>query len=263
MNSVGQTITLSEWETAEPIGNEILAGRFLDNSEVSKRVVAQLAKSKRIELTELRNGLRVRSFSLVGVAQQFDTRCQLQPRHAEFIDPLSACKICNGKIEAPAVLVDEKDLAVWDFAQDISSTECRATTGPDLDLINFPTRATTGSNWDGSEMNWTHRPDQYSAIHFHEDDIYDFGWATDFTFTVPNNMPSGIYVMRLECDEHYDAVPFFISLGRCKVLYRCTYLLNNLKRKNNAKLQSSVKRHSVCSQRFTRIHRALSEPGNG
>lgn len=120
----------------------------------------------------------------------------------------------NGKIEAPAILVDGNDLAVWDFSQDISSTVGRATIGPDLDLINFPTRATTGSNWDGSEMNWTHGPDQYAAIHFHDDDIYDFGWATDFTFTVPNNMPSGIYVMRLECDGYYDAIPFFICMPK-------------------------------------------------
>ncbi|GIS89206.1 MAG: hypothetical protein CM1200mP18_19160 [Gammaproteobacteria bacterium] len=40
----------------------------------------------------------------------------------------------------------------------------------------------TGANWDGSEMCWRHLPQQYGAIHFHEDDIYDFEWETDFSF---------------------------------------------------------------------------------
>ncbi|WP_371931095.1 N,N-dimethylformamidase beta subunit family domain-containing protein, partial [Roseovarius sp. MMSF_3281] len=71
-------------------------------------------------------------------------------------------------------------------------------------------RAVTSSRWDASEMNWTHKPHHYAAIHFHEDDIYDFGWGTDFTFVIPEHMPSGAYVMRLECDGAEDAIPFFV-----------------------------------------------------
>lgn len=121
-----------------------------------------------------------------------------------------AAQFFNGKIEAPAVRVDETTIAAWDFSQGISSTTVHASAGPDLDLINFPTRAVTGANWDGSEMNWTHRPDHYAAIHFHEDDIYDFGWETSFTFTLPSDMPTGVYIMRLECEGNSDAIPFFV-----------------------------------------------------
>ncbi|MEP2641571.1 N,N-dimethylformamidase beta subunit family domain-containing protein [Roseobacter sp.] len=116
----------------------------------------------------------------------------------------------NGKIEAPSLAVDATPLCAWDFSAGISSTTAHATTGPDLTLINFPTRAMTSADWDGSEMNWTHKPAHYAAIHFHDDDIYDFDWDTDFTFTVPDNMPSGAYLMRLECDGHQDAIPFFV-----------------------------------------------------
>jgi len=80
MNSVGQTITLSEWETTEPDRNDKLVGRFLDNSDVGKRVVAQLAKSRLIELTELRNGLRIRSFSHVGRIQIGDLNVVVRPK---------------------------------------------------------------------------------------------------------------------------------------------------------------------------------------
>ncbi len=128
---------------------------------------------------------------------------------ARFVDDQTA-EHFNGKIEAPCIEIDGKALAAWDFSTDIPTTYVRALAGPDLWLVNFPARAVTGSAWDGSEMNWTHKPEHYAAIHFHEDDIYDFEWDTDFTFTVPEDMPSGVYVMRLECDGHEDAIPFFV-----------------------------------------------------
>ncbi|MEM7636940.1 MAG: N,N-dimethylformamidase beta subunit family domain-containing protein, partial [Pseudomonadota bacterium] len=116
----------------------------------------------------------------------------------------------NGKIEAPSISVNAKPVCSWDFSQGMSTTTVETVIGPCLQLVNFPTRAVTGSAWDGSEMNWTHFPDHYAAIHFHADDIYDFEWDTDFTFTIPAAMPSGAYVMRLECDGHHDAIPFFV-----------------------------------------------------
>ncbi|MEP4198374.1 MAG: N,N-dimethylformamidase beta subunit family domain-containing protein [Aliishimia sp.] len=116
----------------------------------------------------------------------------------------------NGKIEAPKIVVDGETVCEWDFSQGISSTIAHAKMGPNLDLVNYPARAMTGSVWDGSEMNWTHKPEHYGAIHFHDDDLYDVQWDTDFTFTVPDDMPSGVYVMRLECDGHADAIPFFV-----------------------------------------------------
>ena len=116
----------------------------------------------------------------------------------------------NGKIEAPDISVNDEIVCAWNFSKDMSSTMAHATVGPDLTLINFPNRAMTSSGWDGSEMNWNHKPEHYAAIHFHQDDIYDFDWDTDFTFTIPDGMPSGAYVMRLECNAHQDAIPFFV-----------------------------------------------------
>ncbi|MBS4010430.1 MAG: N,N-dimethylformamidase large subunit, partial [Roseovarius sp.] len=116
----------------------------------------------------------------------------------------------NGKIEAPTITGPDGLIAVWDLATAIPSAQVPALTGPALSLVNFPTRAMTGSQWDASEMCWRHKPEHYGAIHFHEDDIYDFGWQTDFTLTVPEDMPSGVYVMHIEGDHGSDALPFYV-----------------------------------------------------
>ncbi len=115
----------------------------------------------------------------------------------------------NGKIEAPTVHAGDEVLARWDFSDGISSTEVTGT-GPAGALVNLPARGMTGALWDGSEPCWRHAPAHYAAIHFHEDDIYDFGWENDFSFTIPEELPSGVYAVRLRSGEHEDAIPFFV-----------------------------------------------------
>lgn len=122
----------------------------------------------------------------------------------------------NGKIEAPEIAVGpetgESILAAWDFSREISSTRIidTGTGGHHGRLLNHPARAMTGATWDGSEMNWRHRPDHYGAIHFHEDDIIDFGWETDLRFTIPEDLPSGAYAIRIADGEYHDWLPFFV-----------------------------------------------------
>ena len=127
-----------------------------------------------------------------------------------------ATQFFNGKIESPSITVDGQPLCMWDFSSDIPTSIVPASAGPSLNLINFPARAVTSSNWDGSEMNWNHKPEHYRAIHFHEDDIYDFEWGTDFSFTIPGDMPPGIYIMHLECEDYRDAIPFFVCSPKGK-----------------------------------------------
>ncbi|MEM8950317.1 MAG: N,N-dimethylformamidase beta subunit family domain-containing protein [Pseudomonadota bacterium] len=127
----------------------------------------------------------------------------------------------NGKIEAPAIYASfEPDeaalLARFDFSADISTTKVKAVGPAELhgNLVNLPARGMTGSLWDGSEHCWRHKPEHYAAIHFHEDDIYDFGWETDFSFTIPEDLPSGVYAARIGSGEHEDAIPFFVCPSR-------------------------------------------------
>lgn len=137
----------------------------------------------------------------------------------------------NGKIEAPSLAdvpveeIDDREYdvrnhqgawALWDFARDTTSTRV-VDVGPLAlhgRLVNMPARAMTGSKWTGEEMSWKHAPEQYGAIHFHEDDIYDFGWETDFTFTIPDDMNSGLYAARVRCGRHEDMMPFYVCPPR-------------------------------------------------
>jgi len=137
----------------------------------------------------------------------------------------------NGKIEKPFLMASaikqeavtqvfepqpNNVIAAWDFSKEISSQRI-VDVGPNAwhgELINVPARGMTGSIWDGSEVCWRHAPDHYGAIHFHDDDIYDCQWQTDFSFTIPRDLRSGVYAMRLECDGIEEMLPFFVRPAR-------------------------------------------------
>jgi N,N-dimethylformamidase len=120
----------------------------------------------------------------------------------------------NGKIEAPAIA----GLAAWDFSRRIDSMEIEDTGPNGLHgrLVNLPTRAMKGAAWTGAERDWKRAPHHYAAIHFHDDDLHDCGWADDFAFTVPADLRSGVYGMALSCGPHRDVIPFFVrpELGK-------------------------------------------------
>ena len=107
----------------------------------------------------------------------------------------------NGKLEAPRILAAALDpeaafraaaddpaepgaevVAAWDFSREMSSARI-LDTGPHAmqgETVNLPTRAMKGWRWTGEEMCWRHAPEQYGAIHFHDDDLYDCGWGDRF-----------------------------------------------------------------------------------
>ncbi|HEX3346652.1 MAG TPA: N,N-dimethylformamidase beta subunit family domain-containing protein [Acetobacteraceae bacterium] len=138
----------------------------------------------------------------------------------------------NGKIDRPrlaAAALDDTQMALlaeaaipsslaaaivgfWDFARDIPTAAIRDLSPNRLDgaTVNLPARAVTGHNWDASEMNWRRAPDQYGAIHFHDDDMIDARWHTDFTFDIPIDLRSGCYAAVLEAAEARWHVPFFV-----------------------------------------------------
>lgn len=149
-------------------------------------------------------------------------------------DPADRAAHYNGKIEAPAITAGGATLATWDFSKRMASMTVSGS-GPmarDGDLHGAPTRAMTGSNWEAAEMNWTRAPEQWGAIHFHDDDIADCGWETDFTFTVPTDFKSGVYGVKLTGGAHWDVMPIFIcppkavrSADVCFVVSTFTYVI--------------------------------------
>jgi N,N-dimethylformamidase len=93
-------------------------------------------------------------------------------------------------------------VAFWDFSRAISSRTVEDASPHQLHgtTRQCPARAVTGWRWAGECLDWTVRPDLYSAIHFHSDDMTDASWETDFCFTVPDDLPSGVYSVRLVPD---------------------------------------------------------------
>ena len=150
------------------------------------------------------------------------------------LEEAAPAKHFNGKIEQPYVVcttlacdrqaptLEHADprhvFAAWDFALGID-TLVVTDTGPHMlhgRLVNLPARAVCSSAWTGRDMCWRHRPDHYAAIHFHDDDLHDLDWATDFRFTVPTGLASGSYAMHLTVDGFEDWLPFYVTpaLGR-------------------------------------------------
>lgn len=136
----------------------------------------------------------------------------------------------NGKIDAPKIFsraLTERELlairddaadapvdavASWDFAEGIS-TWTVADRSPNRHVghaVNKPTRGVTGRSWSGRELSWAHAPQEYGAIHFHDDDLSDAGWTPSFSWEVPADLKSGIYAVHLEADGVEDHLPFSV-----------------------------------------------------
>jgi N,N-dimethylformamidase len=120
--------------------------------------------------------------------------------------------------EPATVLVDSAArglIAWWDFREGMSTSEVRDRGPYGLHgvTVNHPTRAVTGHGWTGRHPDWRTRPEEYGAIHFHEDDVDDVGWPADFDLQVPANLPSGVYGARCTTAAGSDCIPFVVTPG--------------------------------------------------
>jgi len=137
----------------------------------------------------------------------------------------------NGRIEAPRVARRALDateiardladlpaatVAAWDFARDIASERLSDISGNGHHgtTVHLPQRGMRGAGWTGREMCWRHAPEEYGAIHFHDDDLYDAGWRESFAWTVPQGTRSGIYAAHVTADGHEDFMPFCVRPPR-------------------------------------------------
>jgi N,N-dimethylformamidase len=116
-------------------------------------------------------------------------------------------------------------IGAWDFhaniTNNIASTYIIDTSTSLLNghAVNLPARGMTGYNWTADEIVYHHKPEEYGAIHFHDDDIDDARWEADFEFRVPADWKSGVYAARLRIDgestpETEDYVTFFVRPPR-------------------------------------------------
>jgi len=129
----------------------------------------------------------------------------------------SASTSFNGKIDAPVLVsaaLDEQALAAtspeelraqgplvaaWDLSQEQSTSRVVDVGGGGRDglLVNSPARAMTGVHWRAEEQSWTHAPEQYSAVHFHDDDLDDARWSVAAVVELPGDLATGVYGIRV------------------------------------------------------------------
>ena len=129
--------------------------------------------------------------------------------------------------DKPGELLDASMIAAWDFSRDLSGDAIHDL-GPNRlhgIVVNQPTRAMRGHNWDGTATDWTQAPGQYGAIHFHDDDLVDACWDPAFTYTVPEGLKSGVYAARLTSTDGFDFwVPFFVRPKRGAATSKVAFL---------------------------------------
>jgi N,N-dimethylformamidase len=184
----------------------------------------------------------------------------------------------NGKIDSPAIYAEalkpetllafpgtrdeappDRAVADWDLGQDVGGTWIidSSRNRRNGHTVNLPTRAMTGWNWDGSEMNWKRKPEHYGAIHFHDDDLYDCGWQTDFSIRLPKDLRSGIYCVHLVQGDLEEFTPLFVRPPKSKPTSSLAFLVPTASYLAYANHQMDTSWHfdELSSSRFTSINR--------
>jgi len=193
---------------------------------------------------------------LLGCQSKFDGALSIQERNVELNRVGDCSKLTfaakktdnqsadhfNGRIEDPVLYAklpvrecpptlpdeagDGEIVAWWDFSIGIETQTLvdRGSRGLGGRLVNIPYRGMRGINWTGRFMHWRDSPREYAAIHFHEDDLHDCGWDTDFSFKIPYSAKSGVYGLRLRQGSSEDILPFYILPANDKKKNKICYL---------------------------------------
>ncbi|WP_159502419.1 N,N-dimethylformamidase beta subunit family domain-containing protein [Microbacterium sp. 18062] len=142
----------------------------------------------------------------------------------------------DGRIENPVIVADAEApgdraelarhprlLAAWDLAAGIGREGVTDTSGI-VDVgphglhgvaVQHPHRLVTSSGWRGDVFDARFAPAEYAAMHFHRDDLTDCGWVAQRELALPDDLPSGVYAVRLTAsDGTEDLVPVFVAPPR-------------------------------------------------
>ena len=112
-------------------------------------------------------------------------------------------------------------VGAWDFTANMKDNAASPTiidTGPrglHGQGVNLPVRGVPGFNWSSDYMSFLHGPDEYGAIHFHDESVDDARWEGAFEWKIPEGLKSGVYAARLRINgepsaETEDYIPFFV-----------------------------------------------------
>jgi len=132
----------------------------------------------------------------------------------------------NGKLEEVELTSGGMPGAHWDFARETSTRRVVDVGGGGLHglTVNRPTRGVTGHRWERAEIDPRQAPEQWGAIHFHDDDLDDAGWEADVQWEVPGGLRSGVYALHLRAGGAEDHIPFFVCPPRGAATARVAFV---------------------------------------
>ena len=156
--------------------------------------------------------------------RHFNGRLERPSLYASVLEPDDMI----AKLDAQSGSARDVDLvAAWDFSIGISTDRMVDVSPRHLHgvLVNLPTRGVTGRHGGGDAFCWVQTPERYAAVHFHDDDLYDAGWETEFSFEIPNGLRSGLYAVRLHAAEDEFYVPLAVLPPRDGPTVSAAFLL--------------------------------------
>jgi N,N-dimethylformamidase len=202
-------VPLHEWSTITLVWDGVRAALMLavtgwaDRTGLPEWVTASLpgpvlpcAATRRLSLASAHDTAPV---------ETFNGRIERPVLYARALQPDDIARVQQG-------LMLEGCVGAWDFSREMP-TQRLIDVSPKLhhgELINTPTRAVRGSNWTGDEHNVRHAPEQYGAVHFHDDDLDDCRWPATHAVTIPEGFKSDAYALIVKAGEVEDNIPFFV-----------------------------------------------------
>jgi N,N-dimethylformamidase len=174
------------------------------------------------------------------------------PARGPFVGQLYSGKIDRCGVHGAALSVAELDsmrdggappvagqLAYWDTTEGYTEHgigDVVVDTGPyrlHATGVNCPVRCQTGWNWNGRNDCFRLAPHEYGGVEFHADALTDCRWEPTLTLTVPADLRSGVYAVKLTAGggtglaEEY--TPFFVRAatprgGVCLLMPTASYL---------------------------------------
>jgi N,N-dimethylformamidase len=126
----------------------------------------------------------------------------------------------SGQMSASGVL------AYWDTAAGYTDRGVGDTiidTGPNGlhgEGVNRPVRGQTGWNWNGRNDCFRLAPAEFGGVEFHNDAMTDCRWQPTLTLTIPADLRSGVYAVKLTAGDGSglaeEYTPFFVRAAKPK-----------------------------------------------
>lgn len=160
-----------------------------------------------------------------GGSPLFGRRLTLAATHVDAIgDRRRPHQVFNGKIARPRLRSAGEMRCEFDFSIEPQGRRLiDSERGLVATCYNRPTRAMTGPSF--SVRTVTPTEPTYDAVHFHDDDVSDVQWPETFRFSAPEDLPSGVYAMRMRSGSAEDHIPFVLAPSRGRANARLALLM--------------------------------------